>query len=963
MDEVHVHTSLAPAPGRGADEGGTPRAHNEPLPWSIAHPLRTDRASDIVLRDECTPQRTLHTPVHDASERKSSNLVQALLEKGVIRAVPEETAWVSQAHCYETPDERKVRLYVDYRSLNAATTAPDHPLLHASQLLSRLERHGPLLATIQLQRGPYQVPLTPTAARSTTFLLPEGKFCFLFAPPTLAVTPSLWHQQVKRLLEKHPYEAVLGDEAWVVASTRKELRMRADALKERASQHHVLCKSPILHMERPHSLGGYTWHKGTATPHHQARNVLAHLPASTRAEKTLLARLLKHVEEHHGQPKEVKPAQVAAPAIDFSKEFVLATDAARTGNVAYALMQRATSGETALIRCGSAPITPAQRSWATIELEALAVDYALHQNQDILSYVTRVKLESDNQPLVTVLSKSVTAVANERLSNMRRRMSPVHLSCTYIPAQDNVIPDALSRLQPLHKGRHADTNVKEHVRSAHIRLIKDACATDHSYLAARNALRSGTSYKDLPNGPGIKFYKCQWHALALDSQELITCGDRLVVPLEARKPLLQCYMKDDPGQDEQLYVRRLKGLFAWPRLDQDAQAEHARQQAPSQPQVHAVHEPPPRLDVTIAAHSEPRVSWLFALNDVGAETQATNMAHKPQDGDVAELVLALCRHGATPKSVTLAEHTPKGPRTRRVCQEHDIYLSEERELSEAASRDLSSLRTQASHGHVETTQLLTGPTARHRRAVQDAEKPLPPLMQGDIIRVKHRGCYKTVRLVAFRSRGTRLLVQHNGQVFTIPTSHVQERTNSQTKKMEPKRDLTDHQPWTKASYARSVYSHRFSSEEVSNRSTAPTQPSKGSWAAPGPTPAQRSRLPPSRTSPPDSTSSSSTGPPPATPVPSGSCSPWRSSASRSASTSGAGATSATRRKRSPRSPKAGAPRDPGKAFAPCQGSRRHRSPRPPTWSPSPPRPPSSPSKTSPTALSPTATAAAAASLP
>ena len=57
----------------------------------------------------------------------------------------------------------------------------------------------------------------------------------------------------------------------------------------------------------------------------------------------------------------------------------LLTDASRLHGLGYALCQPAPDGSLSLITCGSKSLTPTQQRYATIELECLAIMWAIHK--------------------------------------------------------------------------------------------------------------------------------------------------------------------------------------------------------------------------------------------------------------------------------------------------------------------------------------------------------------------------------------------------------------------------------------------------------------------------------------------------------------------------------------------------------------------------------------------------------
>ena len=55
----------------------------------------------------------------------------------------------------------------------------------------------------------------------------------------------------------------------------------------------------------------------------------------------------------------------------------LLTDASKARGLGYALIQTDCGGVKKLILCGSRTLTPSEENWATLELEAKAIEYGM----------------------------------------------------------------------------------------------------------------------------------------------------------------------------------------------------------------------------------------------------------------------------------------------------------------------------------------------------------------------------------------------------------------------------------------------------------------------------------------------------------------------------------------------------------------------------------------------------------
>ena len=92
----------------------------------------------------------------------------------------------------------------------------------------------------------------------------------------------------------------------------------------------------------------------------------------------------------------------------------------------------------------SKALTKMQKGYVAIELESLAVAWVMEKFHHFL-YGNEFILETDQNPLVVILSKSLTQTT-PRLQRILIRTFPYHFKVRYILGQTNHIADCLSRL-------------------------------------------------------------------------------------------------------------------------------------------------------------------------------------------------------------------------------------------------------------------------------------------------------------------------------------------------------------------------------------------------------------------------------------------------------------------------------------------------------------------------------------
>ena len=90
----------------------------------------------------------------------------------------------------------------------------------------------------------------------------------------------------------------------------------------------------------------------------------------------------------------------------------------------------------------SKALTETQRGYVAIEIESLAVAWAMEKFHHF-SYASHFILQTDQKPLEAILSKSLNQ-ATPRLQRILIRTFPYNFTVSYIPGATNQLVDCLS---------------------------------------------------------------------------------------------------------------------------------------------------------------------------------------------------------------------------------------------------------------------------------------------------------------------------------------------------------------------------------------------------------------------------------------------------------------------------------------------------------------------------------------
>ncbi len=371
-----------------------------PLPGQtnvIQHDIQTPPG--IIIR-----QRPYRVP--EARRRAIEEEIQQMLKLGVIE--PSRSPWSSPIVLVPKPDGT-LRFCNDYRRLNEVSQFDGYPMPRVDELLDRLGR-ARYISTLDLTKGYWQVPLSDNAKPKTAFSTPSGHWQYRTLPFGLHGAPATFQRMMDILLRPHQaYAAAYLDDVVVhsvswedhVERLRRVLsELRRAGLTANPRKCH-LALSEVKYL-------GFQVGRGLIRP--QEKKVEAVRSAPRPTTKTQVRAFLGLAGYYRcfipdfsslaapltdltrkGQPEKVqwssaseeafqkiKEALTSEPILrapDFSCPFLLQTDASDTG--LGAVLSQVQEGEEHPVLYISKKLTPAERNYATVEKEALAVKWAV----------------------------------------------------------------------------------------------------------------------------------------------------------------------------------------------------------------------------------------------------------------------------------------------------------------------------------------------------------------------------------------------------------------------------------------------------------------------------------------------------------------------------------------------------------------------------------------------------------
>ena len=166
----------------------------------------------------------------------------------------------------------------------------------------------------------------------------------------------------------------------------------------------------------------------------------------------------------------------------------------------FALCQEV-NGNKAIITCGSKSFKPAQQQYTTIELECLAIIWAIQKCELYLKGLPNFTVATDYKPLVGTFTKGISELTNPRLQRLREKVVGYKFTVIYVPGKTHNIANAFSRA-PIFPGSD-DMDIQIDTALAHLVTTSDLAlkviyeCIDHDYTQCIMDIREGTTRSHL----------------------------------------------------------------------------------------------------------------------------------------------------------------------------------------------------------------------------------------------------------------------------------------------------------------------------------------------------------------------------------------------------------------------------------------------------------------------------------
>jgi len=416
-------------------------------------------------------------PIAHVHRPQITDEIKKWLERGVIEPAPLNSTFNTPIFAVPKKDAAGEmtlqRLCLDFRALNKLIPDDLFPIPLISDIFEALAG-AKIFTTLDLQSAYHRFPIAPEDRYKTAFTWEGAQYVFRGAPFGLKNLPSVFQRVMVNLLSDLPFVRTYFDDIVIFSTSYEEHIQHVRQVIERLNTAQLILNVPKCHFAQPAiDLLGF---RITAAGHEVNRTRLVNVQAWPRPQTI---KQLQHYLGFYNYFREHIPlaSSVTAPldAIrnandiqlvwspvhdaafdnlkgllleclpldfpDFTKEFVVATDASNNG-IGAVLYQLADDGTTPkYISFQASSLTASQKNYSATKRELLAVIFALKRFHSYL-WGRKFTLYTDHAALTYLHTQPNL---NPMLIGWHEIIADYRFDIFHRPGIKNILPDHLSR--------------------------------------------------------------------------------------------------------------------------------------------------------------------------------------------------------------------------------------------------------------------------------------------------------------------------------------------------------------------------------------------------------------------------------------------------------------------------------------------------------------------------------------
>lgn len=401
--------------------------------------------------------------------------LKEMLEEEVIE--PSQSDWASPMVLVKKKDG-SMKICVDYRKLNGMTHQDAYPMPRVDDILDDIGQ-AQYFTTLDLARGYWQVPVAEEDRQKMAFTTPFRLFQFNVMPFGLCGAPVTFQRLMDEVInglgqfaKAYLDDIVIFNLSWedhlrhvqVVLSRLKEAGLTVKvtkcqfamsectylgyiigggSVKPEESKLEAINKYPIPKTKRQvRSFLGLSGYYRRFIPNYDYATIAYPLTELTRKTKPECVEWTEECSKAFGGLKQILMSEPVVACPDFSKPFILQTDASDVG-VGAVLSQADNAGLDHPVAYFSRKLLAREQKYSTIEKECLAIKLGV-QVFHVYFFGKPFEIQTDHRALQWLDS---VKNSNSRLLRWSLTQQPYSFSIRLKKGVDNANADGLSRIE------------------------------------------------------------------------------------------------------------------------------------------------------------------------------------------------------------------------------------------------------------------------------------------------------------------------------------------------------------------------------------------------------------------------------------------------------------------------------------------------------------------------------------
>lgn len=552
----------------------------------------------LTINSDVQPRVDAPRKIPFALHNRLKKELEKMEELNVIVKVTDPTPWVSSLILVEKKNGQ-LRICLDPRNLNKAICRSHYPIPTNDFVRSKL--HGAsYFSTLDANSGFWICRLDEESSLLTTFNTPFGRYRFKRLPYGINCAPEIFHRIMTETFGLLPGVIVYADDVLVYGSTINEHNINLQRVLQKAQEVNLkFNKSKCVFGTTTIKYLGHIYSKNGVSPDPEKVKAVKEMPSPTCVKDLqrflgilnylggFIKNLASETESLRGLIKKscefqwnatyekiynhLKDIICQAPVLahfDPKQPIVLSVDSSQAA-VGAVLLQN-----NHPICYASQSLTNNQQQMAQIEKELYAIVFGCLRFHQYI-YGSRITVETDHRPLITLFKKSLVEVPT-RLQRLMLKIQVYDLQVEYKQGSKMFIADTLSRAAlPETSVDELDEDIVIHVNF----LIKNLPISEQkteSLIKATNEdkcmqllkmyYKQGWPENKSHVNPLVLPYWNYRHDIHV-IKEIVFRNSSLVIPSKLRSEMLRIIHSAHQGIAKSLSF--VRGIIFWPSMSND----------------------------------------------------------------------------------------------------------------------------------------------------------------------------------------------------------------------------------------------------------------------------------------------------------------------------------------------------------------------------------------------------------